>query len=75
MKIASKSNLVLNSYLSPKLSLESFQEAMSHPSLSVKQKLQITDFYFASIGSVDITDQLLGEQAVVLKKRSKNLKS
>jgi hypothetical protein len=75
MKMVSKSNLVLNSYLSPKLSLESFQEAMRHPSLSVKQKLQITDFYFASIGSVDITDQLLGQQAVVLKKRSKNLKS
>ena len=75
MKDAENVNSIMKNYLSPKLSLESFQEAMSHPSLSVRQKLQITDFYFASIGSVDITDQLLGQQAVVLKKRSKNLKS
>ena len=64
MKAAKNSQKILKDYLSRKLSLDEFKEAMKHPELSDRQKLQITDAYFASIGSVDITDQLIGQAAI-----------
>ena len=64
MKATKNSQKILKDYLSRKLSLDEFKEAMKHPELSDRQKLQITDAYFASIGSVDITDQLIGQSAI-----------
>ena len=64
MKATKNSQKILKDYLSKKLSLDEFKEAMKHPELSTRQKLQITDAYFASIGSVDITDQLIGQSAI-----------
>ena len=64
MKATKNSQKILKDYLSKKLSLDEFKEAMKHPELSNRQKLQITDAYFASIGSVDITDQLIGQSAI-----------
>ena len=73
MKATKNSPKILKDYLSRKLSLDEFKEAMKHPELSHGQKLQITDAYFASIGSVDITDQLIG-QASINVRRTKEVK-
>ena len=67
MKATKNSRTILKDYLSRKLTSEEFDEAMKHPELSDRQKLQITDAYFASIGSVDITDQLIGQSAINIK--------
>ena len=67
MKATKNSRKILKDYLSRKLSLDEFEEAMKHPELRDRQKLQITDAYFASIGSVDITDQLIGQAAINIR--------
>ena len=67
MKATKNSQKILKDYLSRKLSLDEFEEAIKHPELSHRQKLQITDAYFASIGSVDITDQLIGQSAINIR--------
>ena len=64
MKATKNASKILRDYLSRKLSLDEFEEAMKHPELSTEQKLKITDAYFASIGSVDITDQLIGQVSI-----------
>ena len=67
MKATKNSQKILKDYLSRKLTSEEFDEAMKHPDLSDRQKLQITDAYFASIGSIDITDQLIGQSAIYVR--------
>ena len=67
MKATKNSQEILKGYLSRKLSLHEFEEAMKHPKLSDRQKLQITDAYFASIGSRDITDQLIGQASINIR--------
>jgi ribosomal protein L9 len=64
MKATKNSQKILREYLSRTLSSDEFEEAMKHPELSTRQKLQITDAYFASIGSRDITDQLIGQASI-----------
>jgi len=64
MKATKNASKILRDYLSRKLSSDEFEEAMKHPDLSDRQKLQITDAYFASIGSIDITDKLIGQSAI-----------
>jgi len=64
MKATKNSPKILTEYLSSTLSSDEFEEAMKHPELSTRQKLQITDAYFASIGSRDITDQLIGQASI-----------
>ena len=66
MKATKNSKKILKDYLSRKLSDE-FDEAMKHPDLSDRQKLEITDAYFASLGSRDITDQLIGQSAIYVR--------
>jgi len=39
---------ILNEYLSKKLSLDGFEEAMNHPNLDQSHNLEITDTYFKS---------------------------
>ena len=73
MKATKNSQKILREYLSRTLSSDEFEEAMKHPELSTRQKLQITDAYFASIGSIDITDQLIG-QASINVRRTKEVK-
>lgn len=58
---------ILNEYLSKKLSLDEFKEAMNHPNLDQSHKLEITDVYFKSLGSVDITDQLIGQSSIDIR--------
>jgi hypothetical protein len=67
MKAIKNASKILRDYLSRTLSSDEFEEAMKHPELSTRQKLQITDAYFASIGSRDITDQLIGQSAVNIR--------
>jgi len=67
MKATKNASKILRDYLSRKLSLDEFEEAMKHPELSTEQKLKITDAYFASIGSVDITDQLIGQASINIR--------
>ena len=67
MKATKNASKILRDYLSRKLSSDEFEEAMKHPDLSDRQKLQITDAYFASIGSRDITDQLIGQSAINIR--------
>jgi len=67
MKATKNASKILRDYLTRKLSSDEFEEAMKHPELSTRQKLQITDAYFASIGSRDITDQLIGQSAVNIR--------
>ena len=67
MKATKNASKILRDYLSRKLSSDEFEEAMKHPELSTRQKLQITDAYFASIGSRDITDQLIVQSAVNIR--------
>ena len=76
MKAIKKSKKILKTYLSRKLSQDEFEEAMKHPVLSTRQKLEITDAYFESIGSRDITiDRLVSisfirrRYSFVLKRR------
>ena len=64
MKATKNTSKILRDYLSRTLSSDEFEEAMKHPELSDRQKLQITDAYFASIGSRDITDQLIGQASI-----------
>jgi len=64
MKATKNASKILRDYLSRTLSSDEFEEAMKHPELSDRQKLQITDAYFASIGSRDITDQLIGQASI-----------
>jgi hypothetical protein len=73
MRATKNSQKILREYLSRTLSSDEFEEAMKHPDLSDRQKLQITDAYFASIGSRDITDQLIG-QASINVRRTKEVK-
>ena len=72
MKATKNSKKILKDYLSRKLSLDEFKVAMKHPELTRSQKLQITDAYFESIGSRDITDQLIGQASINI--RTKGLK-
>ena len=67
MKATKNASKILKDYLSRKLSSDEFEEAMKHLELSDRQKLQITDAYFASIGSVDITDQLIGQASINIR--------
>ena len=67
MKATQNSQRILKDYLSRKLSSDEFEEAMKHPELSDRQKLQITDAYFASIGSKDITDELIGQASINIR--------
>jgi len=67
MKATKNASKILRDYLSRKLSSDEFEEAMKHPDLSDRQKLQITDAYFASIGSRDITDQLIGQASINIR--------
>ena len=64
MKATKNTSKILRDYLSRTLSSDEFEEAMKHPEFSDRQKLQITDAYFASIGSIDITDKLIGQLAI-----------
>ena len=68
MKAIKKSKKILKTYLSRKLSLDEFEEAMKHPVLSTRQKLEITDAYFESIGSRDITDKLIGKASINIRR-------
>ena len=68
MKATKNSPKILREYLSRTLSSDEFEEAMKHPDLSDRQKLQITDAYFASIGSRDITDQLIGQASINVRR-------
>lgn len=68
MKAIKKSKKILKTYLSRKLSQDEFEEAMKHPVLSTRQKLEITDAYFESIGSRDITDQLIGQASINIRR-------
>jgi hypothetical protein len=68
MKVTGNTQSILNDYLSRKLSLDEFKEAMKHPALITKQKLQIADSYFASLGSRDITEECLGNAVIVVGK-------
>ena len=47
--------------------LDEFEKAMNHPELSTRQKLEITDAYFAKPGSIDITDQLIGQSSIYVR--------
>jgi len=67
MKATKNASKILRDYLSRKLSLDEFEEAMKHPELSTEQKLKITDAYFKSLGSRDITDQLIGQAAINIR--------
>ena len=67
MKATKNASKILRDYLSRKLSSDEFEEAMKHPKLSTEQKLKITDAYFKSLGSRDITDQLIGQSAVNIR--------
>ena len=67
MKATKNASKILRDYLSRTLSSDEFEEAMKHPELSDRQKLQITDAYFASIGSRDITDQLIGQASINIR--------
>ena len=67
MKATKNTSKILRDYLSRTLSSDEFEEAMKHPELSDRQKLQITDAYFASIGSRDITDQLIGQASINIR--------
>ena len=40
---------------------------MKHPDLSTTQKLEITDAHFKSLGSRDITDQLIGKVTINIR--------
>ena len=72
MKATKNSKKILKDYLSRKLSLDEFKGAMKQPELTRGQKLQITDAYFQSIGSRDITDQMIGQASINV--RTKGLK-
>ena len=72
MKATKNSKKILKDYLSRKLSLDEFKGAMKHSELTRSQKLQITDAYFESIGSRDITDQMIGQSSINI--RTKGLK-
>ena len=67
MKATKNSLKILKDYLSRKLSSDEFEKAMKHPDLSTRQKLEITDAHFARIGSIDITDQLIGQSAIYVR--------
>ena len=67
MKATKNSQKILREYLSRTLSSDEFEEAMKHQELSTEQKLKITDAYFKSIGSRDITDQLIGQSAINIR--------
>ena len=67
MKATKNSSKILKDYLSRTLSSDEFEEAMKHSELTRSQKLQITDAYFASLGSRDITDQLIGQSAINIR--------
>ena len=67
MKATKNSSKILKDYLSRTLSSHEFEEAMKHQELSTEQKLKITDAYFKSIGSRDITDQLIGQSAINIR--------
>ena len=67
MKATKNSKKILKDYLSRKLSLDEFKQAMKHPDLSTRQKLEITDAHFKSLGSRDITDQLIGQSAIYVR--------
>ena len=69
MKATKNSKKILKDYLSRKLSLDEFKGAMKHSELTRNQKLQITDAYFQSIGSRDITDQLIGQSSINIRLR------
>ena len=68
MKAIKKSKKILKTYLSSKLSQDEFEEAMKHSVLSTRQKLEITDAYFESIGSRDITDKLIGKASINIRR-------
>ena len=67
MKATKNSQKILKDYLSRKLSLDEFKEAMQHPELLTKQKLKITDSYFKGLGSRDITGQLIGKVEINIR--------
>ena len=67
MKATKISPTILRDYLSRTLSSDEFEEAMKHPELSTEQKLKITDDYFKSLGSRDITDQLIGHSSINIR--------
>jgi len=67
MKATKNASKILRDYLSRKLSSDEFEEAMKHPELSTEQKLKITDTYFKSLGSRDITDQLIGHSSINIR--------
>ena len=67
MKATINSKKILKDYLSRKLTNEEFQEAMKHSELSTEQKLKVTDAYFKSLGSTDITDQLIGQSSINIR--------
>ena len=68
MKATKNSKKILKDYLSRRLSLDEFKEAMKHPDLSTTQKLEITDAHFKSLGSRDITDQLIGQESINVRR-------
>ena len=67
MNATKNSKKILKDYLSRKLTSEEFDEAMKHSELTRSQKLQITDAYFKSLGSRDITDQLIGQASINIR--------
>ena len=68
MKATKNSRKILKDYLSRKLTSEEFDEAMKHSELTRSHKLQITDAYFKSLGSRDITDQLIGQESINVRR-------
>ena len=68
MKATKNSKKTHRDYLSRTLSSDEFEEAMKHPELSTEQKLKITDAYFESLGSRDITDQLIGQASINVRR-------
>ena len=67
MKATKNASKILRDYLSRTLSSDEFEEALKHPELSTEQKLKITDAYFKSLGSRDITDQLIGLASINIR--------
>ena len=69
MKATKNSKKILKDYLSRKLSLDEIKGAIKQPELTRSQKLQITDAYFESIGSRDITDQMIGQASIHIRNK------
>ena len=69
MKATKNAKKIFRDYLSRKLALNEFKEAMRHPELTRNQKFKISDAYFESIGCIDDTEEMLGKVAINIRKK------